>query len=315
MNITVLDKATLGDDISFEPLEKLGSLTVYESTPADKAAERISDTVVVTNKVKLTAEVLGKANNLRLICLAATGYDNVDTAYCRDHGIAVCNIVGYSTDSVAQVTAAMASSLVCRLPEYTAFVTDGSYARSGCANRLTPTYHEMSSLTWGVVGLGNIGRKVAGIAEAFGCRVAANRLHVSDGKYECLPLDDLLEQSDIVSLHCPLTDATRGMISRERIAKMKKTAILINMSRGAVTDEKAVADAIKTGDIGGFGCDVYSSEPLSGDNPIASIAGMPNVILTPHMAWGAHEARMRCIDEIAENIRSFTSGGVRSRIV
>ena len=316
MKITVLDSVTLGSDISPDSLSEFGKLTVYSTTAPCEVTERICDTdIIVTNKVKLSAAMLSQAKKLKLICVTATGYDNIDTSYCAENGIAVCNIAGYSTDSVAQVTVALALSLICHIPEYTDFVNSGAYTASGFANRLTPVYHETSALTWGVIGLGSIGRKVARIASALGCRVAVNRQKASDSEFECVPLDSLLSTADIVSVHTPLTDKTKNLLNREKLSLMKPTAVLVNVARGAVTDESAVAEFIKSGRLGGFGCDVYSSEPLSDDSPIRAIASLPNVILTPHMAWGAYEARKRCISETAENIRSFISGGRRSRIV
>ena len=316
MKITVLDSITLGNDVSPAILGEFGELDIYGTSAQYEIAGRIADTdIIVTNKVRLSAEELAKAKNLKLICVTATGYDNIDTAYCADNGIAVCNIAGYSTDSVAQVTAAMALALVCHMTEYTNYVNSGAYTSSGSANRLVPVYHEMPSLTWGVIGVGNIGRKVARIASALGCRVIVNRQRKTDSEFDCVQLDELLRTADIITIHTPLNDGTRNLISREKLSLMKTTAILINVARGAITDEAAVAEFIKEGKLGGFGCDVYSSEPLTKDSPLSSIVGLPNVILTPHMAWGAYEARKRCISETAENIRSFMSGGGRSRIV
>lgn len=316
MKITVLDAETLGSGISLDPLSEFGELTVYHSTAPHELSERISDCdVIVTNKIKLRADVLAHAQNLKLICVTATGYDNIDTDFCREHGIGVCNVVGYSTDSVAQITVAMALSLANKLTEYRKFVSDGSYTASGKANRLEPTYREISAMTWGVIGLGNIGKKVAKIAEAIGCRVIANRRSGKDSEYECVSLDELLANSDIISIHTPLTAETRGIISRDKIAQMRDGAILVNVARGAVCDEAAIADAVLSGKLGGFGCDVYSVEPFGADHPYNKILDMENVILTPHMAWGAYEARVRCITEVAENIRSFNEGKNRCRIV
>ena len=316
MKLVFLDSVTVGEDLDLSPLSDAvsGDITVYPLSSREEVKERIRDAeIVVINKIKLDEEVLLCADRLRLICITATGYDNIDVATCRRRGIAVCNVKGYSTDSVAQLTVLMALTLLNRLPEYTEVVRDGRYTASGVANVLTPSYHEIAGKTWGIVGLGNIGRRVARVAEAFGCRVIAHR-RTPDPEYPTVPLETLLKESDIVSLHTPLTPETRGMIGAREIALMKDGAILVNVARGAVTDEQAVADAVTSGKLGGIGVDVYSTEPFGVDHPFYALKELPNVCLTPHMAWSAKEARERCIREIAANIESFRSGGTRSRV-
>ena len=251
---------------------------------------------------------------MKLICVAATGYDNIDTAYCVSRGIALCNVPGYSTHSVAQLTLAMVLSLATHLREYSDYVASGEYTASGVANRLTPVYHELSSMTWGVVGGGGIGSQVAKVAEAMGCHVLMCR-RTPDDRYEQVSIDELCRRADVITLHVPLNDSTRGMISRERIAAMKPNAILVNVARGAVTDEVALADAVEEGRLGGLGVDVYSQEPFPADSPFTRLLGRKNVCLTPHMAWGSSEARNRCVREIGENIRVFFANGNRNRIV
>ena len=315
MKIAVLDKSTLGEDIDLSPIYSLGKVTEYETTPPEKVAERITDAdVVIINKIKLNESTLSSAKNLKVICVAATGYDNIDTNYCKSASVAVCNVPGYSTDSVAQVTLSMALSLVTHLKEYEGFVRSGEYTKSGIANKLTPVYHELSSLTWGVVGGGGIGMKVADIASAFGCKVMVCR-RKQEGKYPVVDIDTLCKECDIISLHVPLSDETRNLISKERINSMKETAIVINTARGAVADEKALAEAVKNGRIGGLGIDVYSVEPFDENHPFNEILNLHNVCLTPHMAWGSYEARNRCIRRIAENIESFFNGERKNRIV
>ena len=315
MNIVILDKETLGSDINLAPIHNLGNVTEYPTTPAEAVRERISDAeVIVTNKIKLNGENLSAAKNLRLICVAATGYDNIDTEYCKAQGIALCNVPGYSTDSVAQLTLSMALSLATHLNEYQSFVNSGDYSNSGVANRLTPVYHELSSMTWGIVGGGNIGMRVAEVAKAIGSRVLVCR-RKDEGDFPLADIDTICRECDIISLHLPLSDDTRHIINRERIAAMKKGAILINVARGAVADEEAVADAVLSGHIGGLGVDVYSAEPFGKGHPFHKLLGLENVCLTPHMAWGSFEARTRCISKIAENIRIFFEGGVHNRIV
>ncbi len=316
MRIKILDAATLGDDIELDMLDEFGEVQIYSHTAPEEVAERIRDAeVLVLNKVKLGEWNLAGATALRLICITATGYDNVDVAYCRSRGIGVTNVVGYSSDSVAQLTVSMVLSLACHLREYDAFVRDGRYSRGNSHNRLKPTFHELRGMTWGVVGLGNIGMRVASVAEALGCRVIANKRSASgEERYPIYDLDTLLSLSDIVSLHVPLTPSTRGMLSRERLRCMKQNAILVNVARGAVMDEEAVAEAVLAGQIAGFGTDVFSQEPFPVSHPYTRLAGCENVIMTPHMAWGAYEARLRCMREIAENIRSYLAGGLRARL-
>lgn len=313
MNITVLDADTIGRDVSLEPLYALGDVTVYPATAPDELpAHAAGADVLVLNKVKVNATTLPDPAGVKLICLAATGTDNVDIAFCREHGIAVCNVVGYSTDSVAQLTVAMVLSLINHLPTYDRFVADGSYAKSGVANRLEPVFHELRGKTWGIVGCGNIGRGVAAVAAAFGCRVVAFK-RTPTPELECVDIDTLCAASDIITVHLPLNDDTRHLINADRLAMMKEGAVLVNVARGAVLDEAAVAAAVAADKLGGFGCDVYSAEPMPADHPYAAIAAREDVCLTPHMGWGAFEARVRVVEEIAENIRTFINGGVRCR--
>ena len=315
MKIVFLDASTLGADIDLSIYERFGELTVFGSTTEDQFAQHVGDSeVIITNKLKVGRHNLPACKNVKLICVTATGFDNIDVEFCREHGIAVTNVVGYSTQNVAQLTVAMVLSLICHLKEYDRSVSDGSYTRGGVANILTPVYHEICGKTWGIVGYGNIGKQVGVVAKALGCKILVYKRTPVEGE-ECVDIDTLCRESDIISVHTPLNDGTRGLISRERIAEMKKDAILINVARGAVCDEEAIADAILEGRLGGAGIDVYSKEPFGEDHPCARIAGRDNVILTPHMAWGSYEARVRCCEEIALNIESYIKGEKRNRIV
>ena len=314
LKIVVLDRDTLGEDVPLDALYALGDVEVYGLTAPELVGERIANAdVVVINKIKMNASNLAHADSVKLICLAATGYDNVDTAYCRENGIAVCNVVGYSTQSVAQVTIAMALSLYTKLSQYRQFVMSGEYSRQPMMNRLEPIYHEIAGKTWGIVGFGNIGRQVARVAEALGCRVLINKRTPVE-EYTCVDIDTICREADILSVHTPLSGETRGLISEKRIEMMKKDAILINVARGAVIDEAAAAKAILDGRLGGLGVDVYSTEPFPLEHPYTKLSDCENVCLTPHMAWGAHEARVRCLEEIAANIRAFFAGEVRCRV-
>ena len=311
--IVVLDAATLGDDLCLAPLEAEGEVVVYRTSPPDTVKERITGAdAVILNKVKIGADQLpdGEAAP-KIICIAATGYDNIDLEACRRHGVGVANVKGYSSDSVAQVTVGLALNLVCRLPAYCKATADGSYTNGGNANLLTPVYHEVAGMTWGVVGAGRIGSRVADVARAFGCRVLTNR-RTPDGV--SVDLETLLRESDIVTVHTPLTAETRGLIGERELSMMKDGAILVNMARGAVTDEAAVAAAVVSGKLGGLGCDVYSIEPFPESHPYYAIRDRENVLLTPHMSWGAYEARARCLEEMILNMRACFAGELRNRV-
>ena len=308
MKIVILDYKTLGEDLDLSGAEKYGTVTKYPVTSQEEAPERVRDAdIIIVNKIKMNEAVLKNATHLKLICETATGYDNIDINYCKSRGILVANTPAYSTSCVAQVTVSMACSLLTHLQEYRDFVHKGLYQKSISANMLEPVYHEMDGLTWGIIGYGNIGKKVGKIAEAFGCHVIANK-RTSTKECECVSLEELLQRSDIISIHCPLTDKTRGMIGKEQLAKMKRNAVIINVARGAIWDEEAVADAIIDGTIGGVGCDVFSYEPMDASHPFTKILNYDNVILTPHMAWGAFESRTRCFNTVLSNIDAYLNG-------
>lgn len=314
LNIAVLDAGTLGEDIDLSMFGKFGKVEVYEKTDRRQIRFRVVDSdVVIANKLPLNEETLGQAKRLKLICVTATGYDNVDLDYCRRRGIGVCNVRGYSSESVAQVTMSMALALVNNLKAYNRYVCDRRYTKSGRENSVSPVFHELSTLTWGIVGLGAIGKCVAQMARGLGFNVIAyNR--TCDPLYNCVELETLCERADVISIHLPLTDATRGIIGSEMIGKMKKSAIVINVARGAVVDEEELSNAVATGEIAGIGIDVYNGEPMAETSPYVRVMDMDNVILTPHMAWATYEARIRCMREIAENIDAFLKGGKRNRV-
>lgn len=314
MKIKVLDRASLGADTPLDILYELGEVEIYDSTSAEELGNRIGDAeVLVLNKVKITGEAITSAKALKLICVFATGYDNIDVATAKQCGVAVCNVPGYSTDSVALFTVSTVLALCTHILEYNDYVRSGDYTASGIANKLTPVYHELRGKTWGIVGYGNIGKAVARVAEAFGARVIANKRTPTD-ECECVDIDTLCRESDIITVHCPLNDGTHHLINKERIEMMKNTVILVNEARGAVLCESDVAAAVLDGKIGAFGCDVYSTEPFGTEHPYQNIKHLQNVILTPHAAWGAYEARKRCIDIIGENIKAFNGGKMLNRV-
>lgn len=318
MKIAVLEQDSMGHDIDISCFEEFGEVTYYNNTTNAEVAERVKDAdIIIANKAPMTEENLKDAKNLKLICEFATGYNNVDLSYCKSNNIRVTNAVGYSTPVVAQHTFAMALYLMEKLPVYDTYVKNGDYANCPIFTCFEPYFGELEGKTWGIIGLGNIGRKVAEIAKVFGCKVifysASGNNQTTD--YERVDFDTLLRESDILSLHCPLTDRTQNIIDAKALEKMKKTAILINVARGPVVDEQALYEALTTGQIAAAGLDVLVKEPISKDNPLGKIKDSTKLIITPHMAWGSNEARNRCKQEVYENIKSFLAGENRNVVV
>jgi glycerate dehydrogenase len=286
----------------------------FGSTDAAEVVQRIRDAkFVLLNKVMLSRAHLAQARQLKLIALAATGTDNIDLGAAREFGMAVCNVRGYCTQSVVQHVWAMILSLTQHVCAYAQLVKDGSWARSDRFTVLAHPIRELAGRTFGVIGWGELGRGAAGIAEAFGMRVIIANRPGGPPQPGRLSLEDLLVASDIVSLHCPLTAATRDMIGARELALMKPDALLINTARGALIDSRALAAALKAGRLGGAGIDVLPQEPPSDGDPLLDLS-IPNLLLTPHIAWAAREARQRCIDEIAANVVDFLNGGRRGRV-
>ena len=314
MKIVILDRASIGADTPLSVLDKFGEVVVYDHSTPNEAIERSADAdIIIINKVKITDELMSAATKLRLVCVFATGFDNIDIVAAKNRGIGVCNVPGYSTDSVVLFTIATVLGLSSKLYEYNAYVRSGEYSASGSPNRLTPVFHEISGKVWGIVGFGNIGKAVARVAEAMGAEVIVNKRTPIDGA-RCVDIDTLCKESDIITVHCPLNDESRWLINERRLSLMKPNVILVNEARGAVLDESAVAKAVEEGKIAAFGCDVYSTEPFNFDHPYNRIKDLNNVLLTPHAAWGAYEARERCINIIAENIESFINGKTLNRV-
>jgi glycerate dehydrogenase len=290
-------------------------LRFFGATDDTEVAERIADAeIVLLNKFVLSRDHLSAARHLKLIALAATGTDNVDLVAARERGIAVCNVRGYCSQSVMQQVWAMILSLTQHVHEYTRLAKDGTWVKSEVFTVLAYPIRELSGRTFGVVGWGELGRATAMAAQAFGMRVIiANRPGGirEPGRFD---LDELLAQSDVVSLHCPLTAATRSMIGVRELALMKPDALLINTARGGLIDGHALAAALKAGRLGGAGIDVLPQEPPVDGDPLLD-PEIPNLLLTPHIAWAAREARQRCIDEIAANVQDYRAGGRRARVV
>ncbi len=312
MKIVVLERNSVGTDVSVSSLEELGEVTYYPNTvTSEEVRGRIRDAdIVVANKAPLREEELRDAPNVKLICEFATGYDNVDIAYCKSRGIKVCNVVDYCTGMVTQHTFALALALSEKLPHYDAYVKSGEYASQDRFSNFDVPFRELEGKTWGIVGMGNIGKRVAGIARMFGCRVI---FHSITGKsactdYEQVDKETLLAESDFLSLHCPLSDLSRNFIDAQALKKMKKTAVLVNVARGPVVNNADLYEALVTGEIAAAGLDVLEKEPIQASNPLSRLQDSDKLIITPHLAWASVEARMRCVAGVYENIAAFQNG-------
>ena len=317
MNIVILERSSVGMDVSVDSLKDLGDVTVYNTTEYEEIKERIKDAdIVIANKSKLCEDTLKDAKNVKLICEFATGFDNVDLDYCRQRNIGVCNVRDYSTEMVAQHTFAMALFLSEKLSHYDDFVKSGKYANHNRFSYFDLPFKELAGKTWGVIGMGNIGRKVASIAKAFGCRVifysVTGKSSVTD--YERVDFDTVLKESDFLSIHCPLSDLSRGLIDAAALKKMKKTAVLINVARGPIVKQQDLYDALVNGEIAAAGLDVLEKEPIAKDNPLQKITDSTKLIITPHLAWASVEARERCVSMTYDNIRAFMDGKELCRV-
>lgn len=315
MKIVVLERHSVGTDVPVS-YEHLGEAVYYRNTTTvEEIRERVQDAdIIVANKSKLNEETLKDAPNVKLICELATGFDNVDLAYCKSRGIKVCNVVDYSTAMVAQHTFALALALLEKLPHYDNYVKSGAYSAQDRFSNFDIPFNELEGKTWGIIGMGNIGKRVAKIATAFGCKVI---FHSVTGKSTCtdypqVDKDTLLKESDFLSLHCPLSDLTRNFINKEALAKMKKSAILINVARGPVVNNRDLYEALVAEQILAAGLDVVEKEPLELSNPLSQFKDSNRLIITPHLAWASVEARTRCVDEVAKNIEAFQRGESRN---
>ena len=303
MKLVVLERNSIGTDVDVSCFEKFGEVTYYPNTIADNTAGRVADAdIVIANKAPLNESTLKDAPNVKLICLFATGFDNVDIAYCKSRGIKVANVVNYCTPAVAQHTLLLALALAEKIAFYDDYVKSGAYSAQDRFSNFDRTFHDLNGKTWGIVGMGNIGHKVASLAQAFGCRVI---FYSASGKstcteYERVEFDTLLQESDILSLHCPLSDRTKGLINKEAFEKMKETAVLIN-----VVDTQALYEALINNRIAAAGLDVLEKEPMASDNPLIKIQDSTKLIITPHMSWASIESRNCLLGEVVKNIESF----------
>lgn len=313
MKIVFLDAKTIGDDIDLSGFDALGEVVKYGFSTPDEARGRTRDAdVIVLNKVEVNEHSIGEADRLKLVCVTATGTNNLDKAYLDSRGIAWRNAAGYSTETVAQHTFALLFYLLEKLRYYDDYVKSEQYVGDVTFTHFSNVFHELSGKTWGIIGLGTIGRRVADIAKLFGCRVvyySTSGKNVQPG-YERLGFEELLSVSDVVSVHAPLDDNTRGLMDREAFARMKPGAIFLNLGRGPIVVEQDLADALRNRTIAAAGLDVLSAEPMRADNPLLPIKDSERLIITPHIAWASVEARERLMKIIEGQIRDFFGIGV-----
>ena len=307
MKIVFLDAATMGD-VSFAPISALGELECYQTSSREESLERVKDAeILIINKILVDKELIDAAPSLRLICEAATGVNNIDLEYAASKGIPVRNAVGYSTDSVVQMTFMMILSLVGKCRYFDDFVKSGEYSCSGLFTNVDRMFFELRGKRLGIIGLGNIGGRVAMVGEAFGMAVSyfstSGTSHSKD--YPSVSLDTLMSESDIISIHAPYNQRTAGLIGETELRMMKPSAYIVNMGRGGIVDEAALAKVIDEGRIAGAGVDVFTAEPLPSDNPLMNVRNLDRLILTPHIGWASTEARQRLVQMIAGNISSI----------
>lgn len=314
--IVVLDAIILGN-VDFDKLKEFGEVILYDKTKVEDVEERIKDaSIILTNKVVLNKDNLKDAEKLEIICETATGFNNIDVEYAKSKNIAVTNVAGYSTPTVAQHTFATLLHLYDKIGYYDEFVKSGEYSKSGMFTNLDRPFNDIEGKTWGIIGLGNIGKRVAKIAEAFGAKVV---YYSTSGKnnnsdYKRVELDELLSESDIISIHSPLNKNTEGLFNYDNLKKMKKTSVLINMGRGPIVVEEDLAKAIDENIISGAALDVFSVEPMPENSPLLKIKNKEKIVMTPHIAWASIEARERLFNDLIENIKAFYKGERRNRV-
>jgi lactate dehydrogenase-like 2-hydroxyacid dehydrogenase len=308
MKLVFLDTKTIGEDIDLSAYDALGEVVKYGFSTLEEIPERVKDAdVLIVNKIAINEQTIGNAKNLKLVCVTATGTNNLDKEYLKKRGIAWRNVAGYSTESVTQHTFALLFYLLEKIRYYDDYVKDEKYINDTVFTHFAEHFNEVNGKTWGIIGLGTIGRRVADIAKAFGARViyySASGSPAQEG-YEQVDFETLLTTSDIVSVHAPLNEYTKDLMDREAFAKMKKTAIFLNLGRGPIVVEQDLYEALETGEIAAAGLDVLCEEPMSETNPLAKIKDSKKLIITPHIAWASVEARNRLMQIIVEQIREF----------
>lgn len=308
IKIVFLDASTLGENINYAQFEQMGEVVKYPFTSPEEAPERVTDAdVIVVNKVQINRRTIGTAQKLKLVCVTATGTNSLDKEYLASRKIAWRNVVSYSTESVAQHTFALLFYLMENLRYYDDYTREGRYINDRFFTHFEKNFHELNGMTWGILGLGAIGRRVADIAGMFGARViyySASGSPAQDG-YRQVDFDTLLSKSDILSVHAPLNENTEGILNADSFRKMKSSAILLNLGRGPIINEKDLADALNAGEIGAAGLDVLCQEPMAPDNPLLTVQDKNRLFITPHIAWAAVETRQRLLRIVADHIRNF----------
>jgi len=309
-NIVILDAKTLGEDLDLSTLNDFGEVKTYQTTSPEKTLERIQTAdIIITNKVVITAQMMEEAPQLKLICIAATGMNNVDLDAAKMMGIEVENVAGYSTQSVVQHTFSMALYLIEKMAYYDTVVKSGKWTKSALFTDVSKPFFEIAGKKWGIIGLGSIGQEVAKVATAFGAEVC---YYSTSGKnhsqpYSRLKLDELLESCDIVSIHAPLNKKTENLISASNLAHLKKGAILLNLGRGSIVNEADLATELDRREIY-VGLDVLTPEPIAKDNPLMHVKHQERLLITPHIAWASVEARHKLLEGIVDNIATFLKG-------
>lgn len=308
MKLVFLDAKSIGEDIDLSGYEKLGEVVKYDFSTPGEINERVRDAdVIVLNKAPINEKTIGEAENLKLVCVTATGTNNLDKEYLDSRGITWRNVAGYSTESVAQHTFAMLFYLLEHLPYYDGYVKSEKYVEDRMFTHFDKRFSEICGMTWGIIGMGAIGRRVAELAKLFGCKVV---YYSTTGKnnqqeYTRVSLEELLAQSDIVSVHAPLTAETENLMDKEAFSQMKKSAIFLNLGRGPIVNEAALAAALEDGEIRAAGLDVLCAEPMSSTNPLKHIKDSDRLLITPHIAWASLEARTRLMKIILGQIQDF----------
>ncbi len=315
--IVFVDRSTIPQQIILPKISLEHQWIEYSLTTSDELYERVKDAeVIITNKVVLNAELLARLPKLQLIAVSATGVNNVDIDYCREHQIAVANVQGYATQSVPEHVIGMIFALRRNLLGYHQDIANGEWQRNKQFCFFTHPIGDVAGSTLGIIGSGTLGQATAALARAIGMQVVfSERKGAGSCRKGYLPFEQVVEQADVLTLHCPLNESTRNIISADELAKMKASAILINTGRGGLVDEQALVDALKNGVIAGAGVDVFTQEPADHTNPLLANSELTNLLLTPHVAWGSDSAIQRLVEILIENIEVYLAGGVQNRIV
>lgn len=304
--VVILDALTLGSDIDLSIFEQFGVVESFQTTSYEQTIQHIADAnIVITNKVIIDKSIIDKTN-IKLICIAATGMNNVDLEYAKEQNICVKNVVGYSTSSVAQLTFAMALNFAQKINQHDNYVKEGNWSKSPVFTNLSQPMMEIDGKTWGIIGLGSIGTNVANIAKSFGCNV---QYYSTSGmnkntNFKNVQLNNLLETSDIISIHCALNNTTNNLLNKDNLSLLKNSAILLNLGRGGIVNEVDIANELDTKELF-YGCDVVSKEPIEINSPLLKVKNTDRILFTPHIAWATKEARVRLINNIKDNIKGF----------